>query len=160
MSASTPVFVVRHAKAGRRRDWDGPDQLRPLSKAGARQASGIARLLGDRHVSRIVSSPFVRCGQTVEPLARALRLSVEQSTALAEGADHAEAMRLVQKVADEPTVLCTHGDVILDLLDHLHDDGVVNGDLRLEKGSTWVLDLDCGAVTAATYLPPPDPPGR
>jgi phosphohistidine phosphatase SixA len=153
--STTPVFLVRHAKAGSRSRWDGPDQQRPLSKAGHRQAEGIAALLADCAVTRIVSSPFVRCRQTVEPLARRLGLPIEPSPSLAEGTPLTEALRLVEKVADEPTVLCTHGDVIEELLDHFRRVGGLRGEPRLEKGSTWVLESDAGELTAAAYLPPP-----
>ena len=153
--SSTPVFVVRHAKAGSRGAWDGPDPARPLSKAGRRQAAGLVGQLGDREITRIVSSPYVRCTETVEPLAHRLHLAVEPSPSLEEGASLPEALRLVEKVADEPTVLCTHGDVIEELLAHLRRRDVVNGDARLEKGSTWVLRTDGGEITGAGYVPPP-----
>jgi phosphohistidine phosphatase SixA len=155
VSASTPVFLIRHAKAGSRRDWDGPDEERPLSKAGRRQADGIAGLLGDQGVVRILSSPFVRCRQTVEPLGDRLHMVVEPSDALAEGAPLSDALRLVEKFADEVVALCTHGDVVEELLGHLRRAGVVNGDARLEKGSTWVLHLEHGDVTGAEYVAPP-----
>jgi 8-oxo-dGTP diphosphatase len=155
VSASTSVFLIRHAKAGSRSGFDGPDDQRPLSKAGHRQADGIAGLLGDRGVARILSSPFVRCRQTVEPLGERLHLPVEPSDSLAEGAPLTEALRLVEKVADEVVVLCTHGDVVEELLGHFRRTGIVNGDARLEKGSTWVLHLEEGEVTGAEYVAPP-----
>jgi phosphohistidine phosphatase SixA len=153
--SSTPVFVVRHAKAGSRSAWDGPDPARPLSKAGRRQAAGLVSQLGDRDITRIVSSPFIRCTETVEPLAQRLHLPVEPSPSLEEGAPLPEALRLVEKVADEPTVLCTHGDVVAELLDHLRRAGVDLDDTRMEKGATWILDNEAGEVTGARYLPPP-----
>ena len=153
--SSTPVFVVRHAKAGSRSAWDGPDPARPLSKAGRRQAAGLVSQLADQDITRIVSSPFIRCTETVEPLAQRLHLPVEPSPSLEEGAPLPEALRLVEKVADEPTVLCTHGDVIGELLDHLRRTGVDVDDGRMEKGATWILDTEAGEVTGARYLPPP-----
>ena len=40
------VYLVRHAHAGNKADWYGPDLARPLSERGRRQASGlVARLL-------------------------------------------------------------------------------------------------------------------
>ena len=147
--------MVRHAKAGSRSAWDGPDTARPLSKAGRRQATGLVGQLADQGVTRIVSSPFVRCTETVAPLAKRLRLAVEPSPSLEEGAPLAEALRLVEKVADKRTVLCTHGDVILELLDHLRRIGLGIAELRMEKGATWVLATRAGEITGARYLPPP-----
>ena len=154
--SSIRVFVVRHAKAGSRSRWEGPDTARPLSRAGRRQAAGLVGQLGDRKITRIVSSPYVRCQETVGPLAERLHLPVEPSPSLEEGASLPEALRLVEKVADKPTVLCTHGDVIGELLDHLRRAGVLSDDgVRMEKGATWILDTEAGEVTAARYLPPP-----
>ncbi len=157
MTPATDVYLVRHAKAGSRSAWSGPDDLRPLTKAGRRQADALGELLADRGVTRVVSSPYVRCRQTVEPLGQRLRLPVDLADELAEGTPLAQARRLVEKYIDQPTVLCTHGDVIGELLHALAERGLVDRDARLEKGSTWVLRFDADDVTGATYLAPPAP---
>lgn len=149
------VFVVRHAKAGSRRKWQGPDDQRPLSEAGRRQAEALTSWLIDEGISRIVSSPYVRCRQTVEPLAARLRLPVDLSDELAEGAPLEEAVQLVEKVSAEQAVLCTHGDVLAGLVWHAERHGVTIGDDRLEKGGTWVLDFEVSAIVRARYVPPP-----
>jgi 8-oxo-dGTP diphosphatase len=149
------VYVVRHARAGRRSAWKGPDDLRPLTKAGRRQADALVELLAGEGVTRIVSSPYVRCRQTVEPLAQRLRVPVDLSDSLAEGSPLREVLRLVEKVSDEQAVLCAHGDEIGALLDHLREHQVpVAGD-KYEKGSTWALDVHEGTITGARYFAPP-----
>ena len=40
------LYLVRHAKAGSRHDFHGNDRLRPLSKAGHRQAEALALAVG------------------------------------------------------------------------------------------------------------------
>jgi len=150
------VYLVRHAKAGSRRRWQGPDEERTLSNNGRRQAAAIADWFADRNVERVLSSPFVRCRQTVEPIARELGLSVEDADPLAEGAQLVDALRLVEKVSDEDAVLCTHGDVMGALVDHARRVGAhVEGE-GLEKGATWTLDVESGSIVAARYVPPPD----
>jgi 8-oxo-dGTP diphosphatase len=149
------VFLVRHAKAGSRQRWDGPDDQRPLTKPGRTQAEALANLLRDEGITKVISSPYVRCRQTVEPLGQQLLLPVDLSDALAEGAPLREALRLLEKVSDEHTVLCTHGDVMGEVLDHVQRHGVVLDEGGVEKGCTWVLDVEAGAVTAARYLPAP-----
>jgi phosphohistidine phosphatase SixA len=104
--------LVRHASAGDRDDWAGDDRLRPLDARGRRQAVELVGLVDSLDVRRIVSSPFTRCVETVEPLAEALGLSVELDDRLAEGAGQA-AYVLVQ---EDGVVCCTHGDVVGDLL--------------------------------------------
>lgn len=148
------VYLVRHAKAGERRDWDGPDDLRPLSKPGRRQAEALVEALGDAPVDRILSSRSVRCRQTVGPLAEVRRLPVELADELAEGAPAREALRVLEKVASAPTVLCSHGDVIAELLRHVASRGIELGDDRIEKASIWALDVLENEIVAARYLPP------
>ena len=106
--------LVRHASAGERAEWDADDRLRPLDAEGRRQAEALVDLLRTFEVRRIVSSPFLRCIETVEPLAEALGLEVEHDDRLAEGAGTA-ARELLR---EEGVVACTHGDVAEHLLGH------------------------------------------
>jgi phosphohistidine phosphatase SixA len=149
------IYLVRHAKAGSRKAWSGDDALRPLSKAGRTQARAVAKSLADTGITRIVSSPFVRCRETVEPLAHRRGIEVTLSDALAEGASLTDALRLVEKVSDENVALCSHGDVIGELLHQYARAGVHLDDDRLEKASMWVLDAPDGVVRSAHYVPPP-----
>jgi len=149
------VYLVRHAKAGSRKAWSGDDQLRPLSKRGRTEARAVAKALAGEGITRIASSPFVRCRETVEPLAQRLDVPVELSDALAEGTPLADSLRLVEKLAGDTAVLCSHGDVVGNLLNHFSSTGVALDDHRLEKGSVWVLDVVDGEVRSARYVPPP-----
>ena len=123
--------------------------------SGTARPERIADALADVGVKRIISSPFVRCRQTLDPLAQRLRLPLELSDALAEGASLTDTLRLLEKVTGETTVLCTHGDVVGNVIDHLAGTGVPIDDDRLEKGSTWVLDTRDGEIVGARYLPAP-----
>jgi 8-oxo-dGTP diphosphatase len=149
------VFFIRHAKAGERERWTDPDHLRPLTKPGFKQADALVGLLADDDIARVLSSYYVRCVQTVEPLAHARGLKVEDHDALVEGAFTGDALALIQE-APEPTALCTHGDVMENVVGHLQDAGVDGADRSLaKKGSTWVLSVDRGRVVRAAYLAPP-----
>jgi phosphohistidine phosphatase SixA len=152
------VYLVRHAKAGSRRKWDGPDDQRPLSEPGRAQAEALADWLAGEGIVRIESSPFVRCRQTVEPLAAQLRLPVDLADALAEGAPTPEALRLIEKFGDEHVALCTHGDVLSNVLWDAQQRGIKLDTDRMEKASTWILTLDAGIVSGARYVPPPSTP--
>ena len=149
------VYLVRHARAGSRGRWKGDDALRPLSKVGKSQANGIAKLLSDKPIDMVISSPFTRCLGTVEPVAAKLGVEIETSDALAEGARLSQALRLFEKVQDREVVLCTHGDVMQDLLDHFGRHGVKLRDHRMEKGSIWVFETEGDKVRRARYVPPP-----
>ena len=104
--------LLRHASAGHRDAWAGDDWHRPLDEKGRREAEELAVVLGTDDVRRVVSSPYVRCVETVEPLAAALGLEVEVDDRLAEGAGRAAEALL----AEGGVVACTHGDVIHDLI--------------------------------------------
>jgi 8-oxo-dGTP diphosphatase len=152
------IYLVRHGKAGDRSHWDGPDDLRPLSKPGRRQAEGLVEQLDGAPIEHIVSSPFVRCRQSVEPLAERRRVPVDLADELAEGALVGDAFQLIDKFAYAlaNAVLCTHGDVVGNVLDHLARRGVpLGGSVKLEKGSTWVLDIDNGEIVSGRYVSAP-----
>lgn len=148
------IIVVRHADAGDRARWARPDHERPLSPKGFRQAEALVEQLKQFQISHVVTSPYVRCRQTVEPLATARGLAVEESEELAEGHGYAQALGVARRLGGD-SVLCTHGDVTSDLLDALADGGLVAEPAKSPKGSTWVLDVADGLVTKASYLPPP-----
>ena len=150
------LYLIRHGKAGDRGQWDGRDEHRPLSKRGRRQADGLIAQLRDKPLVRIFSSPYVRCVKTVEPLARKLGLPVDIADELTEGAPVNESLALFEKFSTEEVALCSHGDVIGNLLEHAQARGVELGDnVRFEKGSTWVFDFEEHEIVAARYLAPP-----
>lgn len=66
------ILIVRHAHA----EWV-PDETRPLSAQGARDARVVARLLAPFQIDAIYSSPYPRAVQTVEPLSQASGLAIE-----------------------------------------------------------------------------------
>jgi 8-oxo-dGTP diphosphatase len=157
VTARTTVHLVRHAKAGSRRAWSADDALRPLSKRGRAQARALAKRLSGARVSRIVTSPFVRCVETVSPLAERTGLELETSDALGEGASLADSLQVFGTCVGHNAVLCTHGDVLGDLLSHFARQGVAVDDDRMEKGSVWELELVDGEVRRARYVAPPGP---
>lgn len=104
------VVLLRHASAGDRDAWEGDDRLRPLDKKGRKQADKVRDRLLAAGVSRVLSSPYVRCVQTVEPLG----LEIELDDRLAEGASREATLALLAEA--DGAVACTHGDVIENVL--------------------------------------------
>lgn len=155
--AAVAIYLVRHGHAGDRSDWTGDDVRRPLSAKGRRQADHVADLLADRPVKAIFTSPAVRCIETVTPLADQLGLGLQESMALIEGADVDAAIRFALEHAEDNPVLCSHGDVIPQMLRRLGGAGM-RGDAGSEsrKGSVWTLELEDGDVVRGTYSPPQD----
>jgi 8-oxo-dGTP diphosphatase len=151
------VFLVRHAKAGHRERWTDDDELRPLTKNGWRQARGLVELFDGQPFVRLLSSRYVRCVQTLEPLAESRGLRIEEADGLAEGSSRTASVELLLREAESgPVALSTHGDIIEHVLDELAEQDVpLAGPVLLEKGSTWVLEVADGAFRAGRYLPPP-----
>jgi len=151
------IYLIRHAKAGDRDTWRDDDRLRPLSGRGHRQARLLIELLHDADVDRVLSSPYVRCMETVVPIAGVRGLPVEPVEALAEDAPLDEALKLVQKHSSPGALLCMHGDLMPMLLDHFASTSAdVPKSRQWPKGCVWALDTDnTGEVVRARYLPPP-----
>lgn len=118
-------ILLRHASAGDRHDFEHDDHLRALDARGRRQSDDLVELLRPFGVRRIFSSHYVRCVQTVEPLAEALGLEVELDDRLKEGEGGAAAPLL----QEHGVVLCTHGDIV---------HALIGGDLK--KGAAVVLE--------------------
>jgi phosphohistidine phosphatase SixA len=119
------VVLLRHASAGDRDTWQGDDRLRPLDKRGRKQARVLGKELRARGVRHVLSSPYVRCVQTVEPLG----LQIVTDERLAEGAPAEDTRQLLASVDD--AVACTHGDVVENVIGR-----------PLKKGAAVVLDGD------------------
>jgi 8-oxo-dGTP diphosphatase len=128
------VILLRHASAGDREEWSGDDLLRPLDDRGRAQAEALGDVLRAHGVRRVLSSPYVRCLQTVAPLG----LEIVPDDRLAEGAPAEATLNLLRTVED--AVACTHGDVIEAVVGH-----------SLPKGGAVLLDddlLEVGEIPA------------
>src|SRR5262245_24490176 len=149
------VHLVRHAKAGNRGDHHD-DEARPLSKGGRAQADVLVEQLSDFPIKRIVSSRYVRCTETVVPLALALRGDVEEHGALAEGAAISDTWELIEQflASDTDVVVCSHGNVLGAVLDRVRRRGVPikAKQWSCAKGSVWRLETDNGGELTRAVL--------
>ncbi|MGH3102222.1 MAG: SixA phosphatase family protein [Thermoleophilia bacterium] len=149
------LYLVRHAHAGSKSRWKGPDVARPLSAQGHKEALGLLERLRDRPVGRVLSSPAERCLQTVQPLAERLGRTVEPEVLLGVDGTGAGVLELLAGRGLDQVVLCTHGEIIGEVFDELQRAGIeLSGPLLWPKGSTWVLQLVRGQRWKGTYLEP------
>lgn len=150
------IFVVRHAKAGSRQRWDGDDTVRPLTEDGWRQAEALAARLAGEAISGLWSSPYVRCMQTLEPLGRTLGMPVVAEDRLREGTRFEAVLALLAELPDG-AVLCSHGDVIPELIRRAQLRGMhVPGKSGAAKGSVWTLEhWDGERFATGVYTPIP-----
>ena len=140
------LIVLRHTKAESRDDWPGDDLDRPLSKVGVERAADLAPLLSAYGVRRVVSSPAVRCAQTVEPFAHGIGTFLEVDDRLSEDTRYADVNRSVSAILDhkKPVVLCTHRPTLPWIFDAV---GAETVDLKPGQG---VVVHHCKGVVLAT----------
>ena len=167
----TTLMLVRHAKAGRRAEWPGPDAARPLVDDGRAQAQRIAERLALHGVTRCHAVPRERCTATLAPLAASLGVEVVEEPALGDDAVAADPdaarERLLALARGEGTVaVCAQGDgipaLVRDLAARAASTGTpATGNRRLDdpparKGSVWTLALDLpdasGRLVSADYI--------
>jgi phosphohistidine phosphatase len=148
------LIFWRHAEA---EDWtEGCDDLRrPLTPRGEKQARRMANWL-DRQLpegTRVLSSPALRCEQTVRALERKYRLRPELAPdatpdAILEAAGWPNGKSVVLVVGHQPSL----GQAISRLLGMQHDSCPVR------KGAVWWIrtrerDADVQTVVVTVQIP-------
>ncbi|HWD05658.1 MAG TPA: NUDIX hydrolase [Amycolatopsis sp.] len=166
------VLLVRHAKAGKRSDWTGDDDLRPLSEAGVRQAEALRTLLPLFGPDAVYSAPRLRCVQTVRGVAEDLGAEIHHEQLLSEEGYWPDPVRGINRLlaiasAGGTPLICSQGGVIPDVVSALADrDGLTlpaarSGIVPSKKGSLWVLSFNAGEsglqLVGADYHPSPLP---
>jgi 8-oxo-dGTP diphosphatase len=149
---TTQVLLVRHATAGDRKRWPGPDELRPLTAKGWRQAKAISRLLPLFGVDRVHSASPLRCIQTVQPVADELGVRIVEEPLLSERGYEPKALDRLRDIAAPGTTpaICSQGGVIPDLLARLGG----TPEPESAKGSAWLLSFNQDRdLVAAHYIP-------
>ncbi len=150
---TTTIALVRHAKAVSRKDWlsgkhkSKPDAKRPLDRRGHRQAKALATLLEAYGVSRLVSSPSIRCMQTLKPYAQLSGIPIEEREEFTEEAFEAhrkpakKAMKdlVAEQLADpdRPLAICGHRPVLPTMGDVLH-----SGNHPMSTAECLIVHLD------------------
>lgn len=147
------VVLVRHTKAGKRSEWDGPDSARPLDPVGVEQAAALVPFLAAFGAGRVVSANRTRCIDTVAPFAASIGVQVEVDPLFSDEvfvksplATQTALLSLAKP--GRVTVVCSQGVTIPSLIDRIGN-GVLDSDTK--KGAAWVLSLVDGDVLAADY---------
>jgi phosphohistidine phosphatase SixA len=140
------MLLLRHASAGVRHEAPADDRARRLDRVGRADARALTSALGAHAIERVVSSPHVRCLETVAPLARNRGLEVETCGELAPESSRAATLRLLASLP-ENVLVCTHREVF---------ERLFGGDVTCEKGGTWIAERGTRrrAPKVVAYLPP------
>jgi 8-oxo-dGTP diphosphatase len=160
---TVPLILVRHASAGRKGDWPGDDESRPLDAQGVADAQALARLLACFALTaRVISSPTRRCTETMRPYAAGFGGTVEAEARLAPRArsagfssrtELADSLRrlLSDLIAERrPAVVCLHRENLPNALAAvcaaLGAPAAVPADTSLPKSGFWVVHAAAGEL--------------
>jgi 8-oxo-dGTP pyrophosphatase MutT (NUDIX family)/phosphohistidine phosphatase SixA len=164
--ATTPLMILRHAKAMKRADFDGPDDAeRPLSGRGRSEAKQLTEVLDAYGIEQVHSSPFKRCVSTVNRYARSIGVEVQLDSALSEfghSSDPSATEQCVRDLLQEPVpmVICTHRPVLPSVVSalagalDLAPSSIVedpNWDTRLAPGGMLVIHREWTAQGPRAY---------
>jgi len=139
--------VLRHASAGHRDDADELDSERSLDSRGRKVSRLLASSLAALRPTSIASSPAARCVETVAPLVEHLGAPLEIRRELGLGARGEEVRRLLARSGDG-ALLCTHREVIAELVGH---------DFVPVKGNALILSYITGEILSIEKLAAPTP---
>jgi 8-oxo-dGTP diphosphatase len=146
MASVDQFILLRHARAGSKLRDRARDFERRLDPKGREVALRLPETIAVYpRPELILSSPFRRCVQTVEPLARALGMHVVEDERFTPNRS-AKAVR--EAFGDSPanSVVCTHGEVITMLFD---------GTVKCAKGAFWIVERRKGTFIPTLYVEAP-----
>ncbi len=156
------TLLVRHAKAGKKTNWTGPDESRPLSPAGQEQAAAVRALLPLWGPDRVHAADRVRCVATVAGVADDLDVPIAIEPLLTEEAFRTDPQTTIRRLiaiarASGTPVICSQGGVIPGAVATLAGkSGLAMPRITAKKGSVWVLSFNTTKpfrLLAAYYLP-------
>jgi phosphohistidine phosphatase len=151
------LYLLRHAHAGDPGTWDGPDERRPLSDKGEKQADRLGRFLAGIgfQTDAIITSPKVRAGQTAKLVAERLGVPVGEDDRLG-GEVSIGTLEAILRDAGDPArpVIVGHDPDFTDLV------AILCGAARvpMRKGALARIDADRplqpGGGTLRWLVPP------
>jgi 8-oxo-dGTP diphosphatase len=160
-----PAVIVRHASAGDRSTWPGPDRERPLDPLGHSEAAALSRLFDLYNADRVFSADVLRCLDTVGPYAATRQARVESEPLISESGQaahpQAAAARLIEIVSGgEPVIVCSQGRAMPDLLAAVcsHFDRPAPSDPTTRKSGGWILHLAANGKPRLVDVERFDPP--
>lgn len=139
-----PLVVLRHAKAVSRSSWNGGEGERVLTRSGVRQSLAAIDMLSAFGVSRLVSSEWTRCVQTLLPYAGLAGVPMDMRAELTEAAaqEHPEGLigtaRGVLEDLSEPTVMCAHRPTLPSIFSVLQARSNAQVQLSFPQESPWL----------------------
>jgi len=145
------LHLLRHAHAGDPMAWDGPDERRPLSDKGEKQADRLGRFLAGIGFATdaVITSPKLRAAQTAEIVAGHLGIPVVLDARLAGSFDFAMVEAMLRDAGDPiRPVLVGHDPDFTDLVEILTGSAAVT----MKKGAMIRIDIERPLAAGAGSL--------
>jgi 8-oxo-dGTP pyrophosphatase MutT (NUDIX family)/phosphohistidine phosphatase SixA len=138
---TTPLVILRHAKATPRSEFPGKEGARPLLDEGYYQAQDLVRFLGSFGPKNIYSSPWRRCLETISPYVEKNSIEIFEKEQLTEDSFRSNpkgVVKLLRQIVAEgkSSLVCSHRPVmplILKTLAEFADPEVAKDILKIEK---------------------------
>jgi 8-oxo-dGTP diphosphatase len=147
------IYLIRHVHAGDRKRWQKADELRPISLKGEKQADALRDYLSGFPLTAVFSSSYVRCVQSMGPLAGVLGVRLEVEPSAVENEPPEGFIKAMHQWMGQAITVCSHGDIISGTVGLLAAEGVpMDGPMASEKGSIWILETSHGRVRSGRYL--------
>ncbi|MFM1957789.1 MAG: hypothetical protein RI929_152 [Actinomycetota bacterium] len=115
------LIILRHAKATLRSDWKGEEAKRTLLPEGKKQAKALVPLIAAYGPKRLITSPWVRCHDTIAPYAETRKQKLIERHQLTELGNKKRPARTQDVVKDllgtsKSGLICSHRPALPSIL--------------------------------------------
>jgi phosphohistidine phosphatase len=147
------LWLVRHAVAADRDEFDGPDAERPLTEKGRRRFRVFCSWLAEQVPlpQTILTSPLVRAAGTASLLAKAAglkRADITSTQLLSPGVDLDALLQFIRDQSTDFTALVGHEPDMSRCLSEL----VGGGEFAFGKGFVAAIEFQSGPAKASGQL--------
>jgi 8-oxo-dGTP diphosphatase len=155
---TTPLILLRHARALDRKEWSGDDGDRPLTEDGHRQVRKLMETLPPFGLTIIHTSDAIRCLDTARPIAQTLGVELVVSAKLSEYEYHRDktsAEKYIKQLfqLDQAVLICGHNPMLTKIIKKMARRlDMYNGDFSLGKGDAFILHRSNGKIRSIDHL--------
>ena len=144
------LYFLRHGEA-RPPDWEGPDDQRPLTRAGRKEVQEVAKFLRrlKANVNVILTSPLPRATQTADIAAKQFKVRVREEKLLAPGFRAEDLTRILRKYPEQILLLVGHEPDFSEVIA-----AVSGGEVKISKAGVALVELH-GKKGQLLWLFPP-----
>ena len=144
------LFFLRHGEADWP-DWEGPDDDRPLTKAGRKEVHEVGEFLVrlKTKVDVVLTSPLPRATQTADVAAEHLKVRVREEKLLTSGFRAEDLTRILRKYPQQILMLVGHEPDFSQVIKM-----VTGGQIKISKAGVALVELT-GRKGKLLWLFPP-----